>query len=223
MIRTVVSKDELLLTLFHSVTVTVSSTVLTTATLTVTNVATVVNAVVVTSTVNSVVDVTVTSQGATETDWTYVTATAAVAKRSVGAPEGPCRPRDRTPGGFFAALLRVFDVTTLPEDVPRPVPIASPAAAHATLHARQATRAGSATAVTTTVTTVVTQASDITSVFSTTITTATTSTVLVTVFQTNTKSVPPSLFFLTSPRAQKTNNPYPECSAPRQQCRPPPR
>ena len=177
---------------------TVPTTVLTTVTQVDTSIDTVVVAIVETSTVISTVDVTVTSAGATQTDWVYVTATA-VEKRSLhagptAAPEPAYEGQPRRVGlweslrhtcdGILVAwgFLEEQDRQSVQAQVVHP--------AQATLRRRQQqpTPGGqSPLQETTTIFPTITQASTVVSDVHSTVTTQTTSVVTTTITQTNTK------------------------------------
>ena len=166
----------------HRVTITVQSTVIaTTVTHQLTLTDTVARVVIESSTINSVVEVTTTNTDATQTDYTYVTATV-IERRWLPGPTpvarlSPCDSEDDDEGGR-APVAEQLD------------------AEQATLIRRQSQAPAesgkvlSGSGATSTVTNVVSKTSDVTSTVHNTITTDSTSTVLTTIFQTNTKYVP---------------------------------
>ncbi len=159
---------------------TVTSAVVTTVTNIVTVTDTIARIVIVASTINSVVEVTVTGVAGTETDWTYVTATAFDKRWLPSAPPQHLHlvietGEARLPG---QGSEDVGDHGLPPEQL----------ADQATLLARQnSVDPSAATAATTTITEVVTQTTDITSAIHATITTDSSSVSLMTMYQTNTR------------------------------------
>ena len=183
-------------------TVTIPTTVLATVTQTETSIDTVVEAVFETSTVLATVDITITSSAATQTDWTYVTATA-VEKRSLhAAPTASPEPSygdQPVRVGLWEALRHTCDTVLVGwgfRDKQGSGRIQEPSgeSVQAALHRRQEqeVRLPSPLQETTTIFPTVTQISTVASVIHNTITTQTTSIVTTTLTQTNTKFVVPN-------------------------------